>query len=86
MLFLLAACNGQPGSTPTDVGTASDHTAAPTVTESPTPLLTVKESPTPLPTVKESPTPLPTVVPPGVAKPMVADPFSRWNELEPQDW
>ena len=33
-----------------------------------------------------SPTPLPTVVPPGVAKPMVADPFARWNGMEPQDW
>ena len=41
---------------------------------------------TPAPTVMESPTPLPTVVPPGVSRTMVADPFARWNELEPQDW
>ena len=76
MLLGLAACNGQQDRTPTGLGTASDHTATPTVVE----------SPTPLPTVMESPTPLPTVEPPGVPKTMAADPFARWNELEPQAW
>ena len=46
------------------------------------------ETPTPLPsaTVVESPTTSPTVVPPGVPRTMAADPFARWNSLEPQDW
>ena len=34
----------------------------------------------------DTPTPLPTVVPPGVPRPMTADPFAMWNGLEPQDW
>ena len=78
MLFVLAACNGQPDSTPTVPVGSSDPSPTPTVTESPTP--------SPRVAIKESSTPWPTVVPPGVAKPMVADPFSRWNGLEPQDW
>ncbi len=44
------------------------------------------ESPTPSPTAKESSTPWPTVAPPGVARPLGADPFARWNGMEPQDW
>ncbi len=40
----------------------------------------------PTPTVAETPTPWPTVVPVGVPRPMVADPFARWNGLEPQSW
>ena len=86
MLLILAACNGQPDSTTPDVGTASDHTPTPMVTQSPTPSSTAEESTTPSPTVKESSTPWPTVVPPGVAKPLGADPFARWNGMEPQDW
>ncbi len=76
LLLGLAACNGQPDGTPADLGTASDRTSTPTV----------MANPTPLPTVIESPTPLSTVVPPGVPRPMVADPFARWNGLEPQPW
>ena len=37
-------------------------------------------------TVVASPTALPTVVPPGVPRRMVADPFAKWNGLEPQPW
>lgn len=76
ILLGLAACNGQPDGTPAGLGAGSD----------PTPTPTVMESPTPLPTVVEIPTPLPTVIPPGVPRAMVADPFARWNGLEPRDW
>ncbi len=76
LLLLLAACNGQPDSTSTAPGDSSDHTPTPMVTQ----------SPTPSPTVKESSTPWPTVAPPGVARPLGADPFARWNGMEPQDW
>ena len=72
ILLGVAAYSWQPDRSPAGLGTASDH------------IPTARESPTTSPTATTIPAP--TIVHPGVSRPMTADPFARWNGLEPKDW
>lgn len=84
ILLGLAACNGQPEGTPAAQGTAGDSTPTAPVTTTPKPTVTAAATPTPTATVTT--TPKPTVIPPGAKRELGADPFARWNGLEPQEW